>query len=322
MLVSYFPVWNLTPAETRPALSDRSAGVQEEPSWDVFLPGSKEPVLSLDHQQGTLLCSSTSSSVTLQTTPWTPLSLFLQRKRLRFSDSQGNQARVFTVWLQSLLQSTPQVPWSLTLPKSGALWDLLSTFSTPEPPFSCLPYSCINCSAQNTHLPHHSSAHGSLASVSPWLPEASSGKGPRTSSLRSPQAGSLSAPLSFFSWQHLRVPPCQGSPLTRSKAKPELVLVLPAPSALALPPLPASLMQHGVMAPAGEGAELKVAWLRRYLLDSCFLGDWNTFLQKGSWGHPTRLSEDQSAKGCLTAEAITEAQRKKSFLQRAFSKQA
>lgn len=81
-------------------------------------------------------------------------------------------------------------------------------------------------------------------------------------------------------------------------------------------------MQHRVMAPAGEGAELKVAWLRWYLLDSCFLDDWNMFLQKGSWGYPACLSEDQSANGCPTAEAVTEAQRKKSFLQRAFSEPA
>lgn len=38
-------IFFISPVEIRPALSDGSAGVLEEPSWDVILPGSREPVL-------------------------------------------------------------------------------------------------------------------------------------------------------------------------------------------------------------------------------------------------------------------------------------
>lgn len=181
----------------------------------------------------------------LRTTPWTPLSLFLQRKRLRFVIAKETRP--------GFLQPGSRAYYSPPLRSLGA-----RPFPNPEPyrtfsqlselwshHFLAFLALALIVQLKITHLLYRSGAHCSLASVHPWLPEASSGKGPRTSSLRSPQAGGLSAPLSCFSWQHLCVPACQGSHLTQLKAKPELVLVLPALSVLALPPLPASLVQHG-----------------------------------------------------------------------------
>lgn len=122
-----------------------------------------------------------------------------------------------------------------------------------EPPFSCLPHFPVNCSARNTCLLHHSCAHCSQL-LSPC------------GSMRLLLARTLGLPhcqvhrlvaSALLSLLHLAASPCptlQSSQLTRSKAKPELVLVLPALPALALPPLPASLVQPGGMAPTQEGA--------------------------------------------------------------------
>lgn len=118
-------------------------GLQESrrsPSGKSFYQEARSRlVLSLGHQQGTLLSSSISSSVTLKTTPRTR-SLFLQRKRLRFSDSQGNQAWVFTVWFQSLFHHSGSLvpnPSQIQSP-AGPFLNFLNSGATTLSPSSLL----------------------------------------------------------------------------------------------------------------------------------------------------------------------------------------
>lgn len=67
-------------------------------------------------------------------------------------------------------------------------------------------------------------------------------------------------PTLFLQWASTSVShPARAATRLHLRQSQIWVLALPALPALALPPLPVSIMQHRVLAPAGEGAELKVA---------------------------------------------------------------